>query len=208
FDLERTPHGGLDRLLVGNVEDEGPHAFAEGLHRALERFAVDVGRDDARTGLVQHRAGGQTEARGRTGHERHFPLQLHSFLRSDRPAQRPRMVMQATASSMPCRPPPFSASAMRAPSTCRAPASPRSCATSSWIWPRPVAPTGCPLDSSPPDGFTGMRPPIVVSPRSETGPPSPKSQKPRFSIWMISPIAVASCTSATETSAGPTPACS
>jgi hypothetical protein len=37
-----------------------------------------------------------------------------------------------------------------------------------------------------------MRPPICVSPRSEMAPPSPKGQKPRFSSWMISPIAVAS----------------
>ena len=51
-----------------------------------------------------------------------------------------------------------------------------------------------------------MRPPIPVPPRSLTGPPSPNAQKPRFSIWMISPIAVASWTSATETSCGPTPA--
>jgi hypothetical protein len=39
-------------------------------------------------------------------------------------------------------------------------------------------------------------------------PPSPKAHNPRFSIWMISPMAVASCTSATEISAGRTPAIS
>ena len=67
---------------------------------------------------------------------------------------------------------------------------------------------GWPRDSRPPDGLTGMRPPRVVSPRSLHSPPSPKPQKPRFSIWMISPMAVASCTSATETSRGPRPAIS
>ena len=66
-----------------------------------------------------------------------------------------------------------SAIAIRAPATWREPASPRSCMTSSWIWPSPVAPTGWPFDSSPPDGLTGMRPPMRVSPRSASSPPSP-----------------------------------
>ncbi len=50
-----------------------------------------------------------------------------------------------------------------------------------------------PFDPSPPDGLTGTRPPMAVSPRSLMAPPSPKAHRPRFSIWMISPMAVASC---------------
>ena len=46
----------------------------------------------------------------------------------------------------------------------------------------------------------------VVAPLSASAPPAPNSQKPRFSDCTISPIAVASCTSATEMSFGATPA--
>src|SRR6478609_1761275 len=93
------------------------------------------------------------------------------------------MVTHATASSMPCKPPPFSATAMQAPSTWREPASPRSCATSSNTCARPEAPIGCPFDSSPPDGLTGTRPPIVVSPRSLIAPPSQKSKAEVFDLY-------------------------
>ena len=58
----------------------------------------------------------------------------------------------------------------------------------------------------PPEGFTGSRPPRVVSPRSPSGPPWPSSHKPSASSSMISPMAVASCTSATSMSSGPRPA--
>ena len=44
------------------------------------------------------------------------------------------------------------------------------------------------------------------APLSASAPPAPNSQKPRFSDCTISPMAVASCTSATEMSCGPTPA--
>ena len=46
-------------------------------------------------------------------------------------AQRSRIVTAVTPSSTPRKPPPFSATAIRAPDTCRSPASPRSCCTSS-----------------------------------------------------------------------------
>src|SRR5471032_2445148 len=117
-------------------------------------------------------------------------------------------VTATTASSMPNRPPPFSWAAMRAPCTWRAPASPRSWVTSSCSWPRPVAPIGWPFDSRPPDGLIGMRPPTVKSPRSAAGPPSPNGTSISDSALRISPMAEASCTSATSTSDGATPAIS
>ena len=72
----------------------------------------------------------------------------------------------------------------------------------------PVAPIGWPFDSSPPEVLTGMRPPSFVAPLSVSLPPSPMSQKPRFSICRISAKAEASCTSATSMSSGPQPAIS
>ena len=45
-----------------------------------------------------------------------------------------------------------------------------------------------------------------VSPRSAIGSPPPGWHSPRFSLWMVSPMAVASCTSPTDMSLGPSPA--
>ncbi len=98
----------------------------------------------------------------------------------------PRMVMQATASSMPCRPPPFSASAMRAPSTCARRPRPQ-------LRPPVREPARCRSRrrdgpwTQPAGRIDRNAPPERGTPRSEMRPPSPKSQKPRFSIWMISP---------------------
>ena len=69
--------------------------------------------------------------------------------------------------------------------------------------PSPVAPIGCPLASSPPDGLIGIAPPNSVAPLSANSPPSPGAQNPRFSDCISSPIAVASCTSQTSMSSGP-----
>ena len=44
----------------------------------------------------------------------------------------------------------------------------------------PDAPIGLD-DSTPPDGLTGNRPPIAVSPASVSFQPSPSGAKPRFS---------------------------
>ncbi|CKU02370.1 Uncharacterised protein [Mycobacterium tuberculosis] len=45
---------------------------------------------------------------------------------------------------------------------------------------RPDAPIGL-ADSTPPEGFTGSRPPIAVSPASVSFQPSPSRANPRFS---------------------------
>ncbi len=55
--------------------------------------------------------------------------------------------------------------------TCRAASAKRS---------RPEAPIGLEL-STPPEGLTGSRPPIAVSPASVSRQPSPGPAKPRFS---------------------------
>src|SRR5262249_10390539 len=68
-----------------------------------------------------------------------------------------------------------------APSTCRAPALPRRCCVTSKMLATPVAPSGCPFERSPPDTFTGMRPPHSPSPSSFRRPASPSAQSPRFS---------------------------
>ena len=52
----------------------------------------------------------------------------------------------------------------------------------------PVAPTGCPFDFKPPDGFTGIFPSNDVLPFSVNGPPWPFFTKPSSSIIQISAI--------------------
>src|SRR5690606_39458911 len=51
-----------------------------------------------------------------------------------------------------------------APSTCRSSAMPRSCQFNSAHCARPVAPSGCPFEIRPPDGFTTHFPPYVTAP--------------------------------------------
>src|SRR6266542_3958734 len=48
-------------------------------------------------------------------------------------------------------------------------------------WPHPVAPIGCPFDSRPPLGFTGIRPPRAVSPLASSFGPSPAAHSPSSS---------------------------
>ena len=48
---------------------------------------------------------------------------------------------------------------------------------------RPDAPIGLEL-STPPDGLTGSRPPMAVSPASVSRQPWPGAAKPRFSSYM------------------------
>src|SRR5690606_29115361 len=55
-------------------------------------------------------------------------------------------------------PPMLCTAATLASGSCIAPALPVSCMAASTSWLTPVAPTGWPLDFSPPDGFTGRRP--------------------------------------------------
>src|SRR5260370_3475766 len=57
---------------------------------------------------------------------------------------------------MPITPPPFSASAISAPLIWRWPGSPRNWLASSASIESPVAPTGWPLDTRPPEVFTGQ----------------------------------------------------
>ena len=89
-----------------------------------------------------------------------------------------------------------------------APASPRSWCTSSTTWPSADAPSGSPFDSSPPLGFTGRRPPIVVAPDASSFACSPGAQRP--SSWYASSSRAASVSwhSTTSTSPGPMPASS
>ena len=69
---------------------------------------------------------------------------------------------------------------MRAPSTWWSPARPSTCIAASAKRSMPDAPIGLD-DSTPPDGLTGSRPPIAVSPASVSFQPSPSGAKPRFS---------------------------
>src|SRR5206468_9302694 len=71
-------------------------------------------------------------------------------------------------------PPRFSASPSECLASCRSPASPRICCTTSQICPTPVAPTGWPLDSSPPLLFMGLAPSRAVYPAAEQKPPWPR----------------------------------
>ena len=87
--------------------------------------------------------------------------------------------------------------------TCRSPASPRSCSQISIACAIPVAPTGCPLDLSPPLVLTGIRPPRAVNPAAAASPPRPRSTRPSASMQQISAIEKQSWTSATWIFAGP-----
>jgi len=117
------------------------------------------------------------------------------------------MVMQATASSMPCRPPPFSCQRVARALDLRAPASPSQLRHQFVNLPDAGRADGMALGLSPPDGLTGMRPPSEVSPRSDEAAVAEIAETEILDLD-DSPIAVASCTSATETSAGPMPALS
>ena len=79
---------------------------------------------------------------------------------------------------------------------------------SSTICAMPVAPTGCPLRSKPPEVFTGMRPPSRVAPESISLPPSPLAHSPSDSYAISSAGAEASWHSTTSRSTGPSPAAS
>src|SRR6202022_103677 len=87
-------------------------------------------------------------------------------------------VTTIAAASVPRNPPPFWASATRAPATGRCPHRPRSCSVSSTSCPHPVAPIGCPFDSRPPLGLTGTRPPSTVAPEASSTGPSPSPHRP------------------------------
>src|SRR5581483_7919069 len=99
-------------------------------------------------------------------------------------ASRPKRLTSTVA----VLPPSVWVSPTRAPATWRGPASPRSCVAISAICAAPVAPIGWPLALSPPEVFTGIRPPRLVSPFSAAGPPVPGSKSPRPSVATISAI--------------------
>jgi len=60
--------------------------------------------------------------------------------------------------------------------------------------------------TSPPEVLVGMRPSGPLAPDATNGPPCPSGQKCSISSWYSSQNEVASCTSATSMSSGPTPA--
>uniref|UniRef100_A0A6B0V479 Uncharacterized protein n=1 Tax=Ixodes ricinus TaxID=34613 RepID=A0A6B0V479_IXORI len=97
-------------------------------------------------------------------------------------------------------------SATLAPGTCLGPAAPLSCQHSSAHWASPVAPSGCPLEMSPPLGLTTYFPPYVLSPRSTNSPALPTGQSPRASYVISSLAEKQSCSSTTCTSSGVSPA--
>ena len=68
-----------------------------------------------------------------------------------------------------------------APSTWRPSAWPRSCQVTSHTCAIAWAGTASPKQASPPDGLTGMRPPMVVSPSRSSCSASPGLQRPMFS---------------------------
>ena len=68
-----------------------------------------------------------------------------------------------------------------APSIWRSPASPRRWWHTSQMLAMPVAAIGWPLDSSPPDTFTGVFPSRQVAPDSKNGTASPSAQSMRLS---------------------------
>ena len=88
--------------------------------------------------------------------------------------------------------------------TCRFPASPRICQHSSAHCARPVAPSGWPFDSNPPDGLTTTFPPYVLSPASINGPAPPSGQSCNASYVTSSFAVKQSCSSTTSTSSAVT----
>ena len=120
-----------------------------------------------------------------------------------RPSQRVRITTPAFAPR-----PTVCDSAVRAPSTWRAPHSPRSWRTSSTTWPSADAPSGSPLESRPPLGLTGRRPPSWVAPDSRSAAEPPGSHRPSSSQEPSSRAASVSWHSTTSRSCGPKPASS
>ena len=144
-------------------------------------------------------AGGQSAyGAGAAGH-----LSRRSTVRSGGADQRVRITTPALAPR-----PTVCDNATRAPSTWRGPHSPRSWRTSSTTCPSAEAPSGSPLESSPPLGLTGSRPPRVVAPESSSAAEPPGSHNPSSSYEPSSRAASVSWHSTTCRSDGPRPASS
>src|SRR5580704_4049745 len=166
--LDRDMRADLDALGGGAVAEEPGTALqldqgevqrgAEALGRRVqrgERHHLTERRDPGRfhphrvvgtqAGRRHHQAPAARAARGREelGHQRRASSNVTQLLVAS--------------------PPMDWASPTRA-STWRPSARPRSCQHSSTIWEMPVAANGCPRALSPPEGFTGSRPPMAVSP--------------------------------------------
>src|SRR5262249_60588971 len=105
---------------------------------ALTRAERDRPRKEAAAGDL--RAAGEGRRRGETTQEVRSGLR---YMVTTAAPPRPRLCCSATF----------------APSTWRFSARPRSCQLSSAHCARPVAPSGCPLEMRPPDGFTTHVPP-------------------------------------------------
>ena len=88
------------------------------------------------------------------------------------------------------------------------PALPASWRTSSTTWPSAEAPSGSPLESSPPLGLTGRRPPSTVAPEFSSAAEPPGSHSPSSSHDPSSRAASVSWHSTTWRSDGPRPASS
>src|SRR6202012_1827898 len=159
---------------------------------------ADVGV--ARIGL----AGGPGEGpEPAAGHQQGLSRGL---LADDRPVQGHQAATRSYRVTTQAPPSPrLCCNATRAPSTWRGPACPRSCQTSSAHWARPVAPSGWPLDSRPPEGLVTTHPPSVWLPSRLTFSAVPSGVGPSAS-WLSSSLVVKqSCSSATGMSSGPIP---
>ena len=118
---------------------------------SMKRAARDV--DDAEAGAVEQVGDRQRHARLHA-HPPEALLAVADRLVEELDAHQgaSSTVIATAASSRPISPPPFSATAIRAPSTWRGPASPRSWVTSSCTWASPVAPIGWPRGLQPAGG--------------------------------------------------------
>src|SRR5690606_14865476 len=92
-----------------------------------------------------------------------------------------RVLSRTEAKFATASPPMLKTPASSAFGTARPGASPVSWAAAITCIDTPVAPSGCPLDLSPPDGLTGRSPSIVVSPDSMAWAPWPGSASPKAS---------------------------
>ncbi|UCF55698.1 MAG: hypothetical protein JSV48_08555 [Bradyrhizobium sp.] len=107
--------------LVSDIDDARQAGIAEVRFECLQLFFVAIEPGDPRAGHGELLAGREPQSRGRAGHYGNLAMKLHEIILVVYYLL--RMVTHATASSIPCSPPPFSAIAIRAPSTWRAPAS-------------------------------------------------------------------------------------
>src|SRR5262245_2163910 len=218
-DMREVEHG-VDRLHRDVRAD--PHALGRGAVAEQPRAAFELDEGDVQRGAE---ALGRRVQRGERDHlangRQHRRFHLDRMVRTDagrghhetataRAARRAQVGHQREASTsvtqlFVARPPIDWARPTRA-CTCRPSARPRSCQHSSTSCEMPVAASGWPRALSPPDGFTGRRPPMAVSPSRVARPALPGGTRPVSSSETSSNGAKASWISATSTRSGPKPA--